>query len=133
AGAIALLQLVLGGVLVILGWSVWRRWRDSNGSEQKGVIEDRTYLLFLQACFLAALNVVSWPLLYLVLQSYVPEWPGVMCIYGVTQIGAGSEGPSHYLPALLRLLQALDPAVVFLTGAWLTLYSLHRRSRSAAL
>jgi hypothetical protein len=32
---------------------------------------------------------LAWPLLYLVLHSYVPRIPGAMCIYGVTQVDPG--------------------------------------------
>ena len=130
AGAFALLRLLLGGALVLIGCSIWRHWRKPLSAEQRTLVEDRSYLLFLQAFVLAGLSIVCWPLLYLVLQSYVPEWPGVMCIYGVTRIGTGSEGAGHYLPTLLALLQTLKPALVFLTGVWLVLYNIHRRSQT---
>src|SRR5207244_3006384 len=61
------------------------------------------------------------------------QWPGVMCIYGVTRIGQDSVGPSRFLPGLLRLLQATKPALVFLGGAWFILYLLNQRTRSAPL
>lgn len=131
AGSFALLRLILGSALVLIGCSVWRHWRKPLNAEERTLTEDRSYLLFLQAFVLAVLSIVSWPLLYLVLQSYVPEWPGVMCIYGVTRIGTGSEGAGHFLPALLALLQTLKPALVFLTGVWLVLYSIHRRSQTS--
>src|SRR5262245_21841028 len=60
--------------------------------------EDRSFLLYLSAGLLLLLGLASWPLLYLLLQSYVPEWPDVMCIYGVTRVGAGSVGASRFLP-----------------------------------
>lgn len=133
AGSVALLQLLLGSILAILGWSAWRRWRAAASVEQRADVENRSYLLLLLACVLAGLNVVSWPLLYMVLQSYVPEWPGVMCIYGVTRIGLDSAGASGYLPRLLGLLQVFKPALVFLTGAWLVLYTAHRNSQTTSL
>jgi len=67
------------------------------------------------------------------LQSYVPEWPGVMCIYGVTQIGTGSLGPSRFLPDLLITLQVIKPALVFLTGTWFVLYWVNRHTTTAPL
>src|SRR5205085_9843824 len=67
------------------------------------------------------------------LQSYVPEWPGIMCIYGVTQIGSGSTGISRFLPGLVRLVQALKPAVIFAGGSWFVLYLLNRRTQSVPL
>src|SRR5262249_18719433 len=65
--------------------------------------------------------------------SYVPDFPGAMCIYGVTQIGTGSINASRYLPGLVKSLEVLKPALVFLSGAWFVLYLLNRQSRSAPL
>jgi len=56
-----------------------------------------------------------------------------MCIYGVTQVGAGSVGPSRFLPGLLTALQVLKPALVFLTGAWFVLYWVNRRTATGPL
>jgi hypothetical protein len=56
-----------------------------------------------------------------------------MCIYGVTRIGTGSLGPSRFLPTLVTALEATRPALVFLSGAWFTLYLLNRRTRTAPL
>lgn len=130
AGSVGVLRLAVAVVLVSVAYRTWVGWRAAADPQKRAAVEDRAYLLFLLAFFIAGLNVVSWPLLYLVLQSYVPEWPGVMCVYGVLRIGLGSEGPSQYLPGLLQLLQVLKPALVFLTGTWLVLYSVHRRSRT---
>jgi len=82
---------------------------------------------------LLALDVLAWPLFYLLLQSYVSEWPGVMCVYGVTRIGSGSMGPARFLPALLATLQAVKPLVVFTGGAWLVLHLLNRQTRTGPL
>jgi hypothetical protein len=131
--ATALLRLLLGLAVTFLALSLWRRWRTGLSAERQGWLEDRSYFLFLLANLLLILSAVSWPLLYLLLQSYVPEWPGAMCIYGVTQVGARSIGPSRFLPGLLTALQILKPALVFLAGAWFVLYLLNRRTTSSAL
>jgi hypothetical protein len=133
AGSIDLLRLILGGLTAALAWVTWRNWRASPTREPGTVFEDRLYLLSLLVCFLFGLNLVSWPLFYLVLQSYVPEWPGVMCVYGVTRIGVGSEGASRFLTLLLQLLQLLKPAAIYVTGVAFILYQVHRRSRTGAL
>src|SRR5262249_16054841 len=91
----------------------------------------RGALLFLLAFLLLGLNLAAWPLLYLLLQSYVPEWPGVMCIYGVTQVGTGSLGASRFLPELLKTLQVTKPALVFGGGARFVLYGVNRRTVAA--
>jgi hypothetical protein len=130
---LALLRLGLAGLVIFLGFSAWRQWRRASTSEARGAVEDRGYLLLLLGVVLLFVNLASWPLFYLLLDSYVPEWPGVMCIYGVTQIGKGSEGPSRFLPGLLKTLQLLKPILVFASGAWGMLYLANRRSPHAAL
>jgi hypothetical protein len=127
-------RLGLGLLILGLGAAAWRAWsRRSSAPEGRKALEDRCYLLFLLAGLMLALNVVSWPVLYLLLQSYVPEWPGVMCVYGVTRIGSGSLGPARFLPPLLTALQLTKPAVVFLSGAWGVLYVLNRQTFTAPL
>lgn len=131
---VALLRLGLAVLLLGLATSACRAWsRPAPDADDTRALEDRCYLLYLLAGLLLILNVLSWPLLYLLLQSYVPEWPGVMCIYGVLRIGAGSPGPSRYLPPLISSLQGTKPALVFVSGAWFVLYLLNRATRTAPL
>jgi hypothetical protein len=132
-GFLSLLRLGVGLLVLVLGLSAWRAWRRQPAGEGRKSLEDRGYLLFLLAGLLLWLNVVAWPIFYLLLQSYVPEWPGVMCIYGVTRIGLGSQGPARFLPALVTTLEATKPALVFLSGAWFILYLVNRRTRTAPL
>jgi hypothetical protein len=129
---VAVLRFLLGLLVLGLGAAAWRS-RGQLAADGREALEDRCYLVFLLALLLLGLNLASWPLLYLLLQSYVPEWPGVMCIYGVTQVGAGSLGPSRFLPDLLRLVQWTRPVLVFGGGAWFVLYLINRRTRTAPL
>jgi hypothetical protein len=131
-GSVTLLRMGLALLVVVLGVAAWRRRRATSSADGK-VLEDRGYLLFLLALLLLFLNAASWPLLYLLLASYVPEWPGVMCVYGVTRVGAGSQGPSRFLPGLLQALQALKPLLVFASGAWVMLYLANRRTATSPL
>lgn len=126
---VAVVRLALGVVIVAVGLGR----RESMTPDGRTAQENRGYLLLLLALVLVALNLFSWPLLYLLLQSYVPEWPGVMCIYGVTQIGKDSLGASRHLPGLLHLLQWTKPCLVFAGGAWFVLYLLNRRTASGSL
>jgi hypothetical protein len=130
---LALLRLLFGLLVVGLGIKTWLMGRKPMAPEGHKALEDRGSLLFLMAFLLLGLNLVSWPLLYLLLQSYVPQWPGVMCIYGVTRIGSGSLGASRFLPDLLKTLQVTKPLLVFAGGAWFVLYLLNRRTATAPL
>ena len=131
---VSLLRLGLGLLVVALGLFAWRLWRRSAlHAEERETLENRCHLLLLLASVLLWLNVASWPIFYLLLQSYVPEWPGVMCIYGVTRIGSHGIGISRWLPPLLAALQVMKPALIFLSGAWFVLHLIDRRTRTAPL
>jgi hypothetical protein len=133
AGFTSLLRLGLGVLLVALALTAWLRGRAASATSEPSRREDRFYLVFLIAAVLLVVNVASWPLFYLLLDSYIPEWPGVMCIYGVTQVGAHSAGPSRFLPDLVALLQVMKPCLVFLSGGWVVLHLINRRTATAPL
>jgi hypothetical protein len=130
---VSLLRLCCG--LLTLGLGVWAWWacRSASPAEGERDPESRSHLLFLLAFLLLGLNVASWPLFYLLLQSFVREIPGVMCIYGVTRFGTGSLGPSRFLPGLVSALQLTKLALVFLSGAWFALYLLNSGTATAPL
>ena len=130
---VGLLRLVLGLMVVLLGAAAWRSSSRASTPEARDRLENRCQLLFLLTLVLLLLNVVAWPLLYLLLQSYVAAWPGVMCIYGVTQVGTGSMGPARFLPDILALLQLTKPVLVLGGGAWFVLYLLNRGAPHAPL
>jgi hypothetical protein len=155
---LCLLRLGVGLLVLWIGFGVWWSWMratpsseqrknlDDTGDlprpsgfmltpspEQRKNLEDRCYLLFLLASFEMVLSVLSWPVFYLLLQSYVPEWPGLMCIYGVTQVGKASIDMSRFLPTLVSTLQTTKPALVFMSGAWFVLYLVNRSTRTAPL
>ena len=131
---VGVLRLGLGLLVLGLGLAAWRTWRRSaRVQEQRKALEDRCYLLFLMGGVLLFLNVLAWPLFYLLLQSYVPQWPGVMCIFGVTRIGTGSIGSSRFLPSLVTAAQVMKPGLIFLSGAWFVLYLINHRTRTAPL
>lgn len=134
-GFVGLLRLLLGLLVLALGLLAWhgRAGTVSPSADQRDALEDRGYLVFLLTLLLVGLDLVSWPLFYLLLDSYVPEWPGVMCIYGVMQVGRDSLGSAQHLPGLLELLQLTKPALVFAGGAWFVLYLLDRQTRTGPL
>jgi hypothetical protein len=131
-GFLAVLRLTLGLSVVYFALAVFRVRRAADAPHVQAR-EERGTLLFLASCTLIALSVASWPVLYLLLQSYVPAWEGVMCIYGVTQIGKGSIGLARFLPDLLTALQLMKPALVFACGCWLVLHLLNKQSSTGPL
>src|SRR6187200_2055811 len=114
---VALIRLVLGIFLIVQGVRTWWEVRVGRPNFDRSAVSDRYYLLALSALLLLTLNLVSWPLFYALLQSYVGEIPGVMCIYGVTRVGEGSLGRARYLPTLTSLLQWTKPLLVFIGGS----------------
>src|SRR4051812_38551736 len=80
------LRLVLAILVVVFGFRAWLVARAADDPAERDRATGRDYLLFLLVLVLLGLSLASWPLLYLMLQSYVPEFQGVMCIYGVTRI-----------------------------------------------
>ncbi len=130
AALAAILRAALGLVVVVAGVRALRNVRSAG--------EEPFYLLFALCVTLFGLGVVSWPLLYLVLDSYVPAnggppWPGVMCVEGVTRIGTGSIGAASFLPRLLGALWVTKPLLVFVAGVWLVLHLVNRRGATGAL
>lgn len=95
--------------------------------------ESPAHLGFALGATLLGLSVASWPLIYLVLQSYVPEWTGVMCVQGVALIGSNSLGVASHLPGLVGFLEFAKPALVFLAGSWLVLHLANRAGSTDAL
>jgi hypothetical protein len=131
---LCLFRLGTGLLVLWLGLGAWLAWRRRTpGAEDRTLQENHYYLLILLANLQLVLNVVAWPIYYLLLQSYVVEWPGIMCIYGVTQIGAESVSLSRFLPALVTFLEVTKPALVFLSGGWFVLYLVNRGTRTGPL
>jgi hypothetical protein len=121
----AALRIVLAILVVVVGARALRR--------SAAASDERYHLLLSLGMTLVGLGVVSWPLLYLVLESYVGAWPGVMCVQGVTRIGTASVGPASLLPGLIQFLAVSKPLLVFVAGACLVIHLAARRLRTDAL
>jgi len=128
AAFVSVVEAVLGAAALCLALATLfaRRADDAR-------VESRRHLVILLAATALGLSAVGWPLFYLVLRSYVPRWPGVMCVQGVTRVGTGAIGATGRLPALVAALGALRPAAVFVAGAWVALHVANRRTRTAPL
>jgi hypothetical protein len=131
--ALSCLRLLVAVLIVWLGLGAVRRLRRPMAPDARAEGEDQIHLLGQLARLLLGLQLVSWILLYLLLQSYVPAWPGVMCVYGVTRIGTASVGAARFLPALIDALQVCKPLLLFCGGAWLTLDRINRGTSTGPL
>ena len=114
----ASLGLALAGVLAgTASLAAWRI-RAIRGEREASVAERSMHLARLVAVVSLAMLVIGWPLLYAMLNSFVPEIPGAMCIYGVTRV----------MPGTSALLQSGLPGAIFVLGAWLLLEHVRRQS-----
>ncbi|MHC4849965.1 MAG: hypothetical protein ACYTEG_16145, partial [Planctomycetota bacterium] len=109
-----ILRCGIGGLLAVAALRAMRR-PDSG-----------YYLRFVLGATLFGVALAAWPLFYLVLQSYVGQWPGVMCIDGVTRVGTGSANSAAHLPGLVSFLEISKPTLIFVAGVWVVFHTLLR-------
>ena len=127
--SVTLLSLALvSSILALYGGFVALRavgnWKKTMGaSAGHNLFEKRLDHLFLFASIVLVLRLCSYPLFYVVLQSFVKNIDGAMCIYGVTQI----------LPNLCKFLEIIKPIIFFFLGGWLILHLLTRQSKTETL
>ncbi|HWB09543.1 MAG TPA: hypothetical protein VG826_09975 [Pirellulales bacterium] len=127
AAFLGALELAAAAWAIVVGLrSVFAR-RGAPPDVAQDRFEEQTYLAALLGYLVLGVSLISWLVFYLMLDSFLPQWPGAMCIYGVTQIGLGSNGIYGWLPKLVSLVQVLKPALVFTAGAALVLYQFYRR------
>ena len=127
AGFLSLVQAGLAVSVVARSTSVLRRSRRASSLAQRDAAEVAALYPALQGGALIVVALVSWALLVAVLSSYVPVWPSVICIEGVTRIGTGTVGLARHLPALLDTLFLTKPMIVILGAVWLTVHAIQRR------
>lgn len=109
---VAFLSLFLGGFLFYAVIMMIPGFKSTIPLETKSAYEQKGYLVFLLACVILSVRMLAWPWFYFMLQSFVPEVPGAMCMFGVTQI----------LPATVTFLQIIKPISFFIMGGWLLCY-----------
>jgi hypothetical protein len=119
--AFALLSLFMGILTVCLITAAafsavyfYRRLKRSDGPDERGRAENGIHLSLLLIFTAFILRLISWPLFYFLLYSFVPLVPGAMCIYGVTRV----------MPVFVEFMQVLKPAAFFLVGGWLIFHQL---------
>jgi hypothetical protein len=124
---VSALQVAAAAWAIVLSLQAWLSRKSDRPDAASDRLESRTYLAALLGYLLLGLSLISWLVFYLVLDSFVPQWPGAMCIYGITQFGRGMNGAVGWLPTLISVLQSLKPLLVFTAGGALVLYHFYRR------
>ncbi|HHT9126910.1 MAG TPA: hypothetical protein ACFYD6_14000 [Candidatus Brocadiia bacterium] len=119
----AAVSLVIGAIILPLSYKLVTNWEKENNSEMKGRLERTGYLVLLIACVILAVRMASWPFFYFTLRSYVPEVPGAMCMFGVTQI----------FPHTVWFLQIIKPIAFFAMGGWFLLYYIDNQTNTSPL
>ena len=135
---VGLLEFGFGLLVAFLSArALWRRRRlraAGNAAALSAEPSESTLALVLLASgVLLGVSVASWPLLYLLLDSYVSQWQDVMCIQGVARIGTGTVGLARFLPPLVTTLEATKPLLLLAAGTWLLVHLANRRTVSAPL
>lgn len=93
-----------------------RRGDSRETGEELSARERDIYLLFWLGSVLLILRGMAWPFFYLVLNSYIHEITGAMCIFGATKL----------LPNLTQFLEITKPVYFFLGLISILLFRLER-------
>ncbi len=120
---VALLSLFLGGYLLYATLRTLLRLEPAVSLATKSSFERKGYLLFLVACVALSIRMLAWPWFYFMLQGFVSEVPGAMCMFGVTQI----------LPSTVTFLQIIKPISFFIMGGWLLCYYVDKSTPTTPL
>ncbi len=120
---VAFLSLCTGGYLFYATVRILSQPETIVPLDAKSKFEQKSYLIFLLACVVLSVRMLAWPWFYFMLQSFVSEVPGAMCMFGVTQV----------LPSTVIFLQLIKPISFFLMGAWLLCYYVDKSTPTAPL
>ena len=120
---IAFLSLSLGIFLLYTTAKTLISFKSILPTETKSKFEQKGYLIFLVACVALTIRMLAWPWFYFMLQSFVTEVPGAMCMFGVTQI----------LSSTVIFLQIIKPIAFFIMGGWLLCYYIDKSTPTAPL
>jgi len=115
---VSLITGLLSLILFLISLFLYRKTFGLMSPEEKGLLEERSHLLFIIASTVFIIRLILWPFFYLTLYSYVPFVEGAMCIFGVTQVQPGAS----------TLLQIIKPFVFFFIGGWFILNKIDERT-----
>ena len=99
----------------------WKKAYDSKAGDNR--LEKRINTALFSITIFLWIRLLSYPLFYVALQTFVKHVEGAMCIYGVTRL----------LPGLCNFLEIIKPLVFFIIGLWLIFHSLTRKNTSNSL
>jgi len=117
---LSILLMVWGGISAF--W-LNKKLGKSISSEERTLLEDRSYLVLLIMVIVLVVRLLNWPLFYATLQSFIHDIEGAMCIFGVTLV----------VPGLTRFLEYLKPINFFIIGGWLIIHVLDRATKTSPL
>lgn len=120
---IGILSFSLGGYLLYATLRTLLHFKTVVPLEAKSRFEEKGYLIFLLACVVLSVRMFAWPWFYFMLQSFVSEVPGAMCIFGVTRV----------LPDTVAFLQIIKPISFFIMGGWLLCYYVDKSIQTSPL
>jgi predicted small integral membrane protein len=119
--SISTILVLYGSVLSLKVRGNWTRCVTATG--QHNGIQNRIHFVLLIASTVLVLRLLSYPLFYTTLQSFVKDIEGAMCLYGVTQVS----------PKFFTFLEITKPFVFFFIGQWLILHYLTRHNRTQSV
>lgn len=82
---------------------------------------------------LLAVAAIGVPVLWIALDAQVAEWPGLMCVQGVLNLGRAAGGAAALLPWMLGASVAAKAALLVAAGCAMVLRGIDRSTRDAAL
>jgi len=127
AGVLALAQGALAVMVIAAAVGALRALRSARSADERDFAETERLRPVVPAVGVLIVAAASWPLLIGVLDSYVGEWPGTICIQGITRIGERSVGAARYLPVLLDVLLVTKPLLLLAAAAWVVTHAVTRR------
>jgi hypothetical protein len=114
---------ILSIFLIVNTFKIYQKSKNSLQREERTDIENKSYLILLIAVVVLFVKLLSLPIFYVTLWSYIPHINGAMCIYGVTQVK----------PLLSSIVQIFKFVVFFFIGGWLILNRFDRTVETTPL
>jgi len=122
--SMALVSVVLIAYICIA--ALFTRTKEKRGREadyRQEYIHKKISFVFLTAMILMIIRILSYPLFYAAIQSFVKYMDSAMCMYGVF----------NSIDGALIYIGAVKPLAFFFAGGWMIFYFLTRHSKNRTL